>query len=118
MDSLIEKLEQVKQLGMYGVGLRYGGDVGDDDLYLQPNEREVFLTCWPTGVLGGCKLGFIGTVDELLQFDFKTKPVMVNNPPEKLDIIRKEKWAIWGTVDSVKKILTKPIMCDWNNNSG
>ena len=73
MEILSNVLENFKQLGMYAITLRFGDDIGADDLDTPKDERDITLVGFPVGCLGGTKVMFKGTLGDLLKFNLKTK---------------------------------------------
>lgn len=100
---LEEKLEELKQIGIYAIQLWFGEDVGCDDLSVPLVDRRIVVMGFPVGCLGSTKVLFKGKLKELLSFDFYTKPKILPNPPETEDWDGGG-WFIWGTEDSVKEM--------------
>lgn len=111
---MLEALERFKQLGMYGVTLYYGEDIGCDDSDLGPEERRLILLAYPVGCLGEVKLIWVGTVEEFLVANLKARPEVVTNPPPK-DITNKPGYYITGTERGVERILQEPFFGSWED---
>ena len=104
--TLEEKLEEFKQRGHYSITLLFGEGTGCDDLDVPMSERRVRLHGEPVGVLGEVRRAFVGTLNELLDFDFTTEiPTLLSNPPgPEAD---KPGYYLWGTERSVGHFETK-----------
>ena len=112
--ELLNKLEEIKQLGSYAVDFMFGEDIGCDDSDVPKLERRARILFHPVGCLGEVRIMFIGKVKDLLEFDFKTKPKQISNPPKREEF-EKNGYYIWGTERSVETILEKPFFGQWND---
>ena len=74
---MFKKLEEIKQLGAYGVTMYFGEDIGCDDLNIETNKRRILVIYTPVGCLGGQKVLWRGTVEEFLKFDFSSKKKII-----------------------------------------
>ena len=107
MDGLITKLEKFKRLGMYAVGLNYGSqDVGCDDIGEDVNDRQVQLLGWPVGTLGSAKVMFVGSMEELLDFNFDCRPKTISNPPKRIEY-KDGGYYVWGTESGVESVMKR-----------
>lgn len=103
---LEKKLEELKQNGNYAVQMWYGEGTGCDDLDVTPNERALVILAKPVGHLGEVSLLWKGNLDTLKDFDFKSKPTKLTNPPREADY--KEKgYYVWGTDRSIDDYINK-----------
>jgi len=105
MISLEQKLDEFKKMGVYGVQVSFGEDIGCDDLDVPLYERRLWVLGVPVGCLGSARVLYKGTLQDFLFFDFKkNKPKILSNPPKN---IGKEEgnWFIWGTDDGVDTVL-------------
>ena len=112
MKELVQVLEDFKSLGMYGVSISYGEGVGCDDSGILPEERSVRLIGYPVGVLGEVKIMFDGKLCDLLDFNLRSKPDRISNPPKREEY-KDGGYFIWGTEDSVPRILATPFFGYW-----
>lgn len=99
--ELLEKLEEVKQLGAYSLVLNFGEGEGADDSDIPTMERNIRLICSPVGYLGGMKVMYKGTVKSFLNFDLKSKPTLISNPPEKHEY-EKDGFYYWRSDRSIE----------------
>ncbi len=109
---LQDKLEQLKEMGVYAVNLTYGEDVGCDDLDVLQNKRRLIVIFSPVGCLGEARIMYYGNLGDFLSFNLKTKPTMLSNPPDRSEYIDGG-YFIWGTENSVENILEKPFHGKW-----
>ena len=109
--SLEDKLEEIKQLGSYDVTLYYGESVGCDDSEVERRKRNVRIIFYPVGVLGEARIMFFGTLGNFLNFDLKTKPNVISNPPK--EEYEAGGYFIWGVEKSVENVLEKPFHGQW-----
>ena len=107
---LEKKLEELKQLGMYGIQLWFGEGVGCDDSDVPLQERRLIIKSVPVGCVGGAAILYKGNVADCLNFDFKTKPTLISNPP-KSEEYEDGGYYIWG--ESAQDILEKPFFGKW-----
>ena len=107
--SLEKKLEEFKQTGVYAINFFFGENIGCDDLDVLLSERRIKLIGYPVGCLGETKIYFGGSLRELLEFDFKSVPDKLSNPPteEETALINKGGWFIWGTKDGVETTMKR-----------
>ena len=110
--ELLDKLEEIKQMGNYSVSVHYGEGTGCDDSDVQKLERSITILFSPVGCLGEVRVMYKGHVKEALTFNFKKKPKKISNPPEP-DEIRDDGYYIWGTERSIDNILEKPFHGEW-----
>ena len=110
--KLQDKLEEIKQMGNYAVSFYYGEDIGADDMNIPQGERNIKIIFSPVGYLGKTRIMFIGTLDGALSFNFRTKPTLISNPPETKEC-ENGGYFIWGTDQSVKRILDNPFHGKW-----
>lgn len=80
--KLLDRLEELKQMGSYQVVVYYGEGVGCDDSNVPKMDRKIVVIAHPIGVLGEVILMFKGTVSSFLEFDLKSKPKAISNPPK------------------------------------
>lgn len=113
MKNLQEKLEEIKAIGSYSVQLFFGEDMGCDDSEISMNDRNIQITFSPVGVLGGARILFKGSLIDFLNFDVKTKPIKISNPPKRKEY-ENGGYFIWGSDENVKRILTEPYHGKWN----
>ena len=104
--NLQEKLEEFKQVGMYGVCCYFGEDVGCDDSEVPLNDRNFKVIAYPVGVLGEAKVFYKGTVGSFLDFNVKSKPMRISNPPNRPEYDNDGYYA-WGTDDAMETILSR-----------
>lgn len=108
--ELLEKLEEVKQLGNYAVTLIYGEDIGCDDLDIAKLERRVKVFCTPVGCCGETRTLWFGVLKDLLVCDFKkTKPQKLSNPPKEGEYDNPG-YYIWGTDSGVDAVLARAVV--------
>ncbi len=112
MDSLLNKLEEIKQLGAYGMCLMFGEDVGCDDSDVPTLDRRTQLMFTPVGCLGEVRMLWVGRMKDFLMFNFKTKPKVISNPP-KPEEWKDDGYYIWGTDSGVEYILRTPFFGEW-----
>lgn len=103
MDTLLEKLEALKQKGSYSVTLNFGEGEGADDSDTPVDERSCVVTCKPVGYLGSVKAMYKGTVKGFLELDLNTEPKLISNPPQKEEY-ENPGFYYWGTEGSVENI--------------
>ncbi len=103
---LLEKLEEVKQAGNYSVTLIYGEDVGCDDLDVPKNERKLVIMASPVGVLGSVRTMWRGSLDTLGDFNPKSEPIRISNPP-KYEEYNEDGFYVWGTEEGIKGFTEK-----------
>lgn len=96
MKTILDKLEEIKQLGNYSVTLYYGEDIGCDDLDIPQNDRKIIILAVPVGYVGEVRILYRGSVSSVLAFDFSSEPRKLNNPPKREDY-SKEGYYAWGT---------------------
>ena len=107
MISLEQKLDEFKKMGVYGVQVFFGENIGCDDIGVPLYERNLWVLGVPVGCLGGAVVLYKGTLQGFLCFDFKeSTPKILSNPPKN---IKEEKgnWFIWGTDDGVDTVLKR-----------
>lgn len=104
--SLVNKLEEIKQAGNYAVNLFYGEDIGCDDMDVKPEERKILIICHPVGCLGSVRTLFKGNLKTLEDFNPKSQPIQLSNPPKSGDY-DKNGFYVWGTDDSLKSYLKR-----------
>jgi hypothetical protein len=110
--KLEDKLEELKQMGNYAIQLTYGEDIGCDDSDVPQKERRLIVLANPVGCVGEVRLMFKGTFKDFLDFDLRTKPTVISNPPLR-DEYKDGGYFIWGTKNGVEKILTNPFHGEW-----
>ena len=110
--KLLEKLEEIKQMGNYAVNLFYGEDIGADDSDIPQKDRRAVICFVPVGCLGEVRIMWRGKIAGLLKYDFKTKPTKISNPPKREEY-KDDGYYIWGTERSVDSILDKPFFGKW-----
>lgn len=93
--KLQDVLEYIKKQGNYAVTLVYGEDVGCDDIALKQEKRTIIIYMTPVGYIGEVRKMWKGSLDDLLEFDFRQKPIKVSNPPG--DEIPADGYYAWGT---------------------
>jgi len=101
MDTMLEKLEQIKQLGAYSVNVHFGEGEGADDSDIPTMERSIKCISSPVGYLGSMRAMFKGTVKSFLEFDFKTEPKLISNPPQREEY-EDDGFYCWGSDSSVE----------------
>lgn len=102
--ELLDKLEELKQMGSYQIVVYYGEGVGCDDSSVPKVDRSLVVIAHPVGVLGEVKLMFKGTVSSFLEFNLKSTPKAISNPP-KLEDYEGGGYFIWGVERSVQSVL-------------
>ena len=112
--KLLDKLEEIKQMGNYAVQLHYGENIGCDDSDVKKENRKITVFFYPVGCLGTVKIMFKGIIDEFLRFNLKTKPKLISNPPQKEEY-EEGGYYLWGTKDGTEKVLNKPFHGKWEN---
>jgi len=103
---LEKKLEELKQAGHYAIQMWYGEELGCDDLDVPQNERKIVILGYPVGHLGEIKVLWKGDLKQLKNFDFKSKPEQVSNPPKKEEY-KSDGYYCWGTDRSIEDYLQK-----------
>lgn len=100
---MLEKLEEIKKLGAYSVMFYFGESEGCDDSDIPTDDRRIKLICQPVGYLGSMRVLYIGTVKSFLNFDFKSEPKIISNPPlrEEYD---NDGFYCWGTENSIQTL--------------
>jgi hypothetical protein len=106
------KLEEIKQMGNYNVQLWFGEGIGCDDSSVVLMERKVMVMFSPVGCLGETRIFYKGSLKHFLEFNFKTKPIKLHNPPKKKEY-EEDGYYIWGTERSIDDILKKPFFGKW-----
>ena len=102
--KFLEKLESLKQCGVYAIDMYYGEDVGCDDLGVPMLERGIKITFRPVGVIGEARMLWIGNVAGFLECDFSdATPIEVSNPPPR-EIMHEDGFYVWGTESSLKTL--------------
>ena len=101
MDRLIEKLEQIKQLGAYSVMFHFGEGEGDDDSDIPVMKRNIKLICTPVGYLGSARAMYKGNLESFLEFDFSSSPKVLSNPPQREEY-EEPGFYCWGTERSME----------------
>jgi len=92
---MLNKLEEIKIAGNYAVNLTYGEDIGCDDLDVPIQERKIIVIMTPVGFCGSKRKMFIGNVKSFLEFDVKTEPKEISNPPLREEY-KDDGFYIWG----------------------
>jgi len=98
---MIEKLEEIKQLGAYSLQIFYGEGEGADDSDIEAMDRTIKMICQPVGYLGSMRALYKGTLKDFLNFDFKTLPKIIANPPMKEEY-KDSGFYAWGTECSIE----------------
>lgn len=101
MDTMLEKLEEIKQLGAYSVNLFFGEGEGADDSDVPTMERSIKCICSPVGYLGSMRALYKGTVESFLEFDFNSEPTLISNPPQREEY-EENGFYCWGSESSVE----------------
>jgi hypothetical protein len=104
--DLLEKLEALKQKGVYSMLINYGEGMGCDDNEVNKLERKFDIIGHPVGYMGEVKIYFKGTVRDFLDFDLNTEPTQVSNPPKE-EQIGKAGFYYWGTDRSMESVKNK-----------
>lgn len=108
--TLVDVLQEVKDdLLCYCVMLDYGSqDMGLDDTSETDATRECRVVASPAGFLGGLRICFQGTIEEVLAMDLYARPKKLPNPPTH-EAFRNQRTHemrpgafIWGSDDSVR----------------
>lgn len=110
--SVFKKLEEIKQMGAYSVGLWYGEGDGCDDSDIEPSKRKVVVLFTPVGCLGEVKILWKGIASDFEKFNLKKKPTKISNPPQEYEY-KKDGYYIWGTESGVETIIEKPFFGKW-----
>lgn len=92
---MIEKLEEIKQLGNY-IQLQYGEGKSCNDTLDKIDERCIRLCLFPFGYLNELKIIWVGKYKDFLRFDFTQKANQVSNPPL-LEEIKNDGFFVSGT---------------------
>lgn len=103
MDTLLEKLEALKQKGSYSVALNFGEGEGADDSDIPVNDRKLVVTCKPVGYGGSTKAMYKGTVKGFLELDLSAEPKLISNPPIKEEYEEPGFYA-WGTEGALEQV--------------
>ncbi len=103
---MIEKLEEIKQLGNYAIDVRYGEDAGCDDLDVPIAERKIIVIMSPIGYVGELRCLYNGIYKDFLRQDFSAMPTVVDNPPNPEQITHKG-FYVWGTEEAIKILREK-----------
>lgn len=101
---MLEKLEEIKQLGAYSINLYFGEDVGCDDLDVPMMDRNIKMLCSPVGYLGSMRVLYKGTVKSFMDFDFTTEAIVISNPPKREEFENNGLYC-WGSESSIEKSL-------------
>ena len=103
---MLTKLEEIKQNGSYAIQLWFGEDIGCDDSSVPVTDRKIVVMWNPVGHLGEIQSMFKGDVSSFLDFDIKSNPTILSNPPKK-EKYEKAGYYMWGTERSISSLLTK-----------
>lgn len=106
MNTLLEKLEEIKQMGSYAITLGYGEGVGCDDLRVKTKNRSIWIAFRPVGCLGEARVIYQGKIKHCLSFDFKTNPKIVSNPPNSGET-DKDGYYLYGTDEGLQASLNR-----------
>ena len=105
-NTILDKLEEIKQAANYAVTMYYGEDIGCDDLEIPPIERAVQVVATPVGHLGEVRTLFKGTIATFENFDPNEKPIRLNNPPKREDM-KENGFYAWGSDRSIQNFFEK-----------
>lgn len=100
---MIAKLEEIKRIGAYAVNIFFGEDIGCDDMDVKTGDRSIICSYTPVGCLGGGRVYWKGIYADFVNFDFKSTPIIVSNPPKEKDV-KDNGFYTWGTERYIEKI--------------
>jgi len=101
--DFLEKLEALKQKGVYSVTVNYGERTGCDDHDVPVMERSIFVIGEPVGYLGSLRVIYKGTVKSFLELDLSAPLTQISNPPLREEY-EEPGFYYWGTEESIAQV--------------
>jgi hypothetical protein len=101
--DFLEKLEALKQKGVYSINVHYGEGTGCDDSDVPMLERLVQITGEPVGYLGSLRILFKGSVRDFLDMDLNMPIKNISNPPLREEY-QDNGFYFWGSESAVAQV--------------